>query len=44
MMGNKLPAGSVIMCKLTPFVIMEDCDINYVGGGRMEMIYQADDE
>ena len=44
MVGNKLPAGLVIMCKLTPFVIMEDGDIDYVGGGKMEMVYQADDE
>ena len=44
MAGNRLPAGSVIMCKLTPFVIMEDGDIDYVGGGKMEMFYQADDE
>ena len=34
--GNKLHAGLVIMCKLTPFVIMEDSDIDYVGGGKME--------
>ena len=26
--GNRLPVGSVIMCKLTPFVIMKDGDIN----------------
>ena len=38
--GNKLPA--VIMCKLTVFVIMEDSDIDYIGGGKMEMVYQAD--
>ena len=43
MAGNKLPAGSVIMCKLTAFVIMEVADIHYVGGGKMEMVYQADD-
>ena len=42
--GNKLPAGSVIMCKLTPFVIMQDCDIDYVGGGKMEIVYWADDK
>ena len=42
--GNKLPAGLVIMCKLTPFVTMEDGDINYVRGGKMEMVYQADDK
>ena len=44
MAGNKLPAGSVIMCKLTALVIMEDSDIDYIGGGQMEMIYQADDQ
>ena len=38
---NKLPAESVIMCKLTVFFIMEDSDIDYVGGGKMEMVYQA---
>ena len=43
MAGNKLPVGSVIMCKLTPFVIMEDGDIDYLEGGKMEMVYQADD-
>ena len=44
MVGNRLPAGSVIMCKLTPFVIMKDGNINYVGGGKVEVVYQADDE
>ena len=38
---NKLPAGSVILCKLTVFIIIEDGDIDYVGGGKMEMVYQA---
>ena len=42
MAGNKLPAGSVIMCKLTAFFITEDSDIDYIGGGKMEMVYQAD--
>ena len=31
------------MYKLTAFVTMEDGDIDYVGGGNMEMVYQADD-
>ena len=44
MAGNRLPAGSVIMCKLTAFVIMEDGDPDYVGGGKMEMVYQANDQ
>ena len=39
MAGNNLLAGSVIMCKLTPFVIMKDGDIDYMGGGKMEMVY-----
>ena len=43
MAGNKLPAGSVIMCKLIAFVIMEDGDIDYIGGGKMDMVYQNDD-
>ena len=42
--GNRLPVGSVIMCKLTPFFITKDGDINYVGGSKMEMVYQADDK
>ena len=44
MMGNKLPAGSVIMCRLTAFVITEDDDIDYMGGGKMEMVGHADDQ
>ena len=44
MAGNRLPVGSVIMCKLTPFATMKDGDIDYMGGGRMEMVYWADDE
>ena len=44
MAGNRLPAGSVIMCKLTTFVITEDSDIDYIGGGKMEMVYQATDQ
>ena len=44
MAGNKLPAGLVIMCKLPPFVIMEDSDIDYVGGDKMEIVYWADDK
>ena len=44
MVGNKLPAGSVIICKLTPFVITEDGDIDYVDGGKMETVYWADEE
>ena len=35
MVGNGLLVGSVIMCKLTPFVIMKDSDIEYMGGGLL---------
>ena len=44
MAGNRLPVGSVIMCKLTPFVIMKDDDIDYMGGGKMEKAYEANYE
>ena len=44
MEGNRLPTGSVIMCKLTAFVIMVDGDIDYMGGGKMEMVYHTDDQ
>ena len=38
MTGNKLPVGSVIMCKLPVIVITEGGDTDYVGGGKMEMV------
>ena len=44
MAGNKLPAGSVIKGKLTPFIIPEDGDIDHVGGDKMKMVYKADDK
>ena len=44
MVHNRLPAGSVIMCKLTMFVTTKDGDIDYVGGSKMEIVYWADDE
>ena len=44
MVGNMLHMGSVIMCTLTPFVIMKDGDIDYMVGGKMEKVYQTDDE
>ena len=28
--GNKLQVRAVIMCKMTPFIITEDGDINYL--------------
>ena len=44
MVVNRLPAGSVIMCKLTSFVIIDGSDIDYVGGGKIGMAYQADNQ
>ena len=44
MVGNRLPAGSVIMCKLIPFVITKDGVIDYMEGSKMEIVYWADDE
>ena len=44
MAGNRLPAGSVIICKLTPFVIMKDGDIDYMEGGKMKIVYWDDNE
>ena len=38
MAGNRLLTGSVIMYRLTPFLIMKDGGIDYVGGGKMEMV------
>ena len=42
--GNKLPAKSVMFCKMTPFIITEEGDIDYFMGGKMETVYQADDQ
>ena len=42
--GNKLPARDVIMCKMTAFVISEDGDIDYLASGKMENVYQVDDQ
>ena len=39
MAGKKFPAGSVIMCKLTAFVITEVYNIDYIGGDKLEMVY-----
>ena len=41
---TKLSARSVIMCKLTAFVITQDGYIDYLGGGKMEMVYQANNQ
>ena len=34
--GNKLPAGAVVICKMTPFIITEEGNIDYLAGGKME--------
>ena len=41
--GNKLQAKSVVMCQSTPFVVMEEGNINHFTGGKMENIHHADD-
>ena len=41
---NKLPVKAVIVCKMTPIVITEEGDIDYLAGGRMETVYQAGDQ
>ena len=40
--GNKLPVKSVKLCKMTPFIIIEEGDISNFTGGKMEAIYQMD--
>ena len=35
--GTKLPARAVIMCKMTPFVITEAGDIDYLAGRRWKV-------
>ena len=42
--GNKLPAKSVLFCKMTPFIITMDGDIDKFEGGKMDAIDQADDQ
>ena len=42
--GNKLLAKSVMFCKITPFIITEEGDIDSFTGGKMEAIYQANDQ
>ena len=42
--GNKLPVKSVMFWRMIPFVITEEGDINNFTGGKMETIFQADDQ
>ena len=41
--GNKLPAKSTLFCKMTPFIITKDGDMDKFKDGKMDAIYQADD-
>ena len=36
--GKKLQAKLVVMCQMTPFVIMKEGDVNHFAGGKMEDI------
>ena len=40
--GNKLPVKAVMFCKMTPFAITEEGDVDNFTGGKMETVYQAD--
>ena len=42
--GNKLLVKSVMFCRMMPFVITEEGDIDDFAGGKMEAVYQADDQ
>ena len=42
--GNRLPTKSVLFCRMTPFIITEDGDIENFAGGKVDNIYQADDQ
>ena len=41
---NRLPARCVLCCSMAPFIITEDGDIDNFAGGKVDTIYQADDE
>ena len=38
------PTESVPFCRMTPFIITEDGNINNFVGGKVDDIYQADDQ
>ena len=42
--ANKLPTKSVLFCSITPFIITEDGDIDSFAQGKLDAIYQADDQ
>ena len=42
--GSKLPVKSILFCNMTPFIITKDGDVDRFKGGKMDFIYQADDQ
>ena len=42
--GNRLPTKSVLFCRMTPFIITEDGDTDDFTGGKVDAMYQADDQ
>ena len=42
--SNKLPAKYLLLCKMTPFFITEDGDIDYFMDGKIETVYQVDNQ
>ena len=42
--GNKLSAKCVMFCKMTPFIITEEGDIDNFTSGKMEAIYHVDNQ
>ena len=41
---KKAPVKSILFCKMTPFIITEDGNIDSFESGKMDAIYQADDQ
>ena len=42
--GNRLPTKSVLFCRMAPFIITEDGDVDNFAGEKVDAIYQATDE
>ena len=42
--GNRIPTKSVLFCRMTPFIITWDVDIDNFPGRKVDAIYQADDQ
>ena len=41
---NRLPAKSILFCKMTPFIVTEDGNVDKFESGKMDATYQADDQ